>query len=317
MLLFILLKVKPLVSSRELEHCDPAGISSAPSTAAARTAPKQQSRPSGGNFRLCPEHSLVQLKPLAGSEAMSWLSEGLGFVAHTLNSSTTQNWCAAWAGFWSCLIKTRYSLGVLREGNQPLSIGRRRCSSDSSRYRSQIENVIILINFISGTHLFSHKQQFPSRPPAPFAQSSGFISLRGMLATQALVVQTRTLEDSGSCWPVEISAFANSLPPLQAGSVRSSRTFSGSSGLDAINCEALALNIQLGGQFCFNTQTLMAEDEQAASPICKRNLTNNPSMLQGKQERVGADRCFALWRWLKLGANWQEATHSFCPCLWS
>lgn len=71
MLLFILLKVKPLVSSRELEHCDPAGISSAPSTAVARTAPKQQSRPSGGNFRLCPEHSLVQLKPLAGSEAMS------------------------------------------------------------------------------------------------------------------------------------------------------------------------------------------------------------------------------------------------------
>lgn len=64
----------------------------------------------------CPEHSLVQLKPLAGSEAMSWLSQGLGFAAHALNSSAHRGDAQCLAGFWSCLTKTRYSLGALREG---------------------------------------------------------------------------------------------------------------------------------------------------------------------------------------------------------
>lgn len=106
---------------------------------------------------------------------------------------------------------------------------------------------------------------------------------------------------------MEIFPLTNSLPSLQACCVRSSPTSSGSSELDAINCEALALNIQLGGQFCFNTQTPIAKDDKAVSAICKRNLNNNPSKLQGKQEQVGANPCFTLWRWLMLGANWQEA----------
>lgn len=95
---------------------------------------------------------------------------------------------------------------------------------------------------------------------------------------------------------------ADSLPALQTRSARSSRTFPGSSGLGAINCEALALNIQLGGQFCFNTQVLIAKDDKARNAICKENLSNNPN----KPEQVGAKPCFTFWRWLKLGANWQE-----------
>lgn len=121
MLLFILLKVKPLISSRELELCDPAGISSAPSTALARTAPKQQSRPFGGNFRPCPEHSLVQLKPLMVLRPCPDSVRVCCTRPELLSTHRSDVWCSA--GFSSCLTKNTILPGG-SEGRQPALINR-------------------------------------------------------------------------------------------------------------------------------------------------------------------------------------------------
>lgn len=99
-----------------------------------------------------------------------------------------------------------YSLGVQREGKHPLSIGKGYCSSYSSWWRSQIENVIILINFISWIHLFLiYKHQFQSRPPA-FMHRVVVSSCWGTrLQRMLLFLMGRTPEDLGS-WKILVVA---------------------------------------------------------------------------------------------------------------
>jgi len=104
----------------KLENCNPTGNSFASSAAVDRTVPKQQSSPFGWKLRLCPEHSLVQLKPLTGSEAVSWLSEGMGFVLwHTpLLLHYMELTFSGWIWFWSCVSYKRLTLPRGSEGRQ-------------------------------------------------------------------------------------------------------------------------------------------------------------------------------------------------------